>query len=224
MLPPLKWVKWISMAFIFFVFNGCTCTGTGDNKVKDTSKIREASIPTISGTGNCTMSAHLPVLWLETKDLLALFDPDTTKQRLIFRFYVDDRCDITLRGWRPPINGSLPVVDLKTSVLSGVEITTGNYLGNLILTKKMFKNIKEEVDQNGYQYIKFHPVIDSRSTSVGQVTYRYVLTDIQPRLRSSIPADSVGYLKDMTFFSLTDTTLLAGDFLNPSPPRKDSDQ
>lgn len=174
--------------------------------------------PGIAGAlapADCVMSAALPILWVETSTLLAPNGP------LVFRFYVDDWCDLTLKAWSPPFNNSGPVVSLKTSILSNIDVSKDNYLGNLYLSQPMINDIKREVTAHGYQYIKFYPVIDQRSGSSGQVTYRYSLTNSLPRLKSLIPKDSVALLMDSVMYSLTDTSMAVSDYLNPSPPRSE---
>lgn len=150
----------------------------------------------------------LPVLFISVADFKKL------NGIYIFRFFIDDAFDLSIKGWKKPANDTPPVVDLNTSVLSNVKLGAGEYLGNLYLKANDVEQIIKKADGK-FLNVKFVPFIDTDGVSNGQITYKIYLTNQVFRNRKTIPADSLNMLMDMAYAGDQYTTYM----LNPSPPR-----
>jgi hypothetical protein len=159
---------------------------------------------------DCPINGQLPVLWIEASEFLRL------NGQPAFRFYIDSNKDLTLSAWSSPYNGQASVFTMKTSISSTVGVTSGNYLGNLILKAPDRAEIQRRIRAEGWTIVKFVPSLATGTNETGQITYRIVLTNSSMPPRPSGPRDSL--------YSIRDTSNIdqpGGFELNPSPPRNE---
>jgi hypothetical protein len=159
---------------------------------------------------DCPINGQLPVLWIEASEFLKL------RGQPAFRFYVDNNKDLTLGAWSSPYNDQLPVFTLKTSILSTVSVSSGNYLGNLILKARDRADIERRINSEGWTIVKFVPILGTGANETGQVSYYIVLTNGSMPPHPSGPGDSLFLMRD------TSSVIQPGGYeLNPSPPRNE---
>ena len=181
---------------------------------KDTGINKVGSMATkFAFAQDACINPALPNLWVDATNF------STLRNNVAFRFFINDSCDITLKGWEQPYHNSGPAITLETSTNSGVSLTTSVFLGNLYLKADLVQQIQREVEAGSFNYIIFQPVIDRRPGSVGQVIYKVRYVSDPPTLKG-ISADSLRSLLDTSGVHFLSGTTGGGTYLlNPSPPR-----
>lgn len=152
---------------------------------------------------------------------------DTLNGRLTFRFYVDQDNDMVIRGWKENFDKNPPIVFPQPAELSNAKIIEGSYIGNILLNANVLQSIKRKVGTGAgkYAFLKLVPELDTRAGSEGQIIYKLYYTNKSPRFRSAMMGND-------SLLSIYDTILAppptgdedSGFMLNPSPPRKETDQ
>jgi len=185
--------------------------------VNDTGvkKIRALVTPFALAPGDPCLNTGLPNLWVEATNF------GTLHGTVAFRFYINDECKLTLKGWEQPYNNSGPAITLETSTFSGVNLANSVYLGNLYIKASDVNAIQTRARDGGYSYIIFQPVIDRSPGSVGQLIYKVKFSVEAPMLKG-VAKDSLFMMLDTSAIKFLSGGTAGGDiFLNPSPPRNE---
>lgn len=204
------------MMIFMLVLSGVHC-----DRRKDISPVLETPGIAVKPLGVKTVNEALRILYVDAAAI------DTLNGRLTFRFYVDDENDMVIRGWRDNFDKNPPIVFPQPSALSNAKIISGSYLGNILLNANVLQAIKRKVGTGAgkFAFLKLVPEIDSRPGSEGQIIYKMFYTNKSPVFRTAM-------LGNDSLLSIYDTIMAppptgdedSGFMLNPSPPRKDTDQ
>lgn len=204
------------MMIFMLLLSGVHC-----DQRKDINPVLETPGFAVKPLGVKTVNEALRILYIDAAAI------DTLNGRLTFRFYVDNENDMVIRGWKDNYDKNPPIVFPQPSALSNAKITSGSYLGNILLNANVLQQIKRKVgtDPGKFAFLKLIPVIDSRPGSEGEIIYKMIYTNKPPVFRTAM-------LGNDSMLNIYDTIMAppppgdedSGFMLNPSPPRKDTDQ
>ncbi len=208
----------IGVALLSFILTaGCECERKKPDKVNtvaETVDVRQLA----TATG---VNEALRILYVDAAAI------DSLQGKLIFRFYVDSENDLVVNGWRDNFDKTPAVVFPKTTRLSNVKISANTYLGNIYLNANALNDIQRKLGNGSgeFAYLKLIPMIDTRAGSAGQIIYKVVYTNTSPFYKTAmLRNDSLLNIYDSTVAPVAPGDEDSGFMLNPSPPRKESDQ
>lgn len=192
---------------IFICFFSCN-PPQEDKNANETTGAADTVAPETANS--CLINGELPVLWIEATEFQKL------RGQPAFRFYIDSNRDLTLSAWNKPYDDKPPVFTMRTSVLSGVQASIGNFLGNLILPSQMRADIEKEIRDSGWKIVRFIPFLDTSAVGKNQVIYHIELT------KDAMPPRPLNSRDQQYFRRDTAAAVLQSDYqLNPSPPRNE---
>ena len=166
----------IALALLFIACNS--------NNSSPANPASPTASPATQFTGN------LDTLFLTVQDYKKI------KSRVVFRFYINDSAQLTLRGW---YGGKIkkwiftPKHDVTLSMGRQSTVTYGprDYFGDLILHESSLNTIDSLITVNKSKFVLFAPLDPAQASFPGQVTYGIFLTSDDPQPMVNFTSSSV---------------------------------
>jgi hypothetical protein len=169
-------ILFIALALLFVACNS--------NNSSPKNSASPTAFPATQLTGN------LDTLFLTVQDF------ENLKNRVVFRFYINDSARLTLHGWYGGKTKKWtfnPKHDLTLSMgrQSTVTYGPGDYFGDLILHDSTLHTIDSLITVNNAKFVLFAPLDPAQASFPGQVTYGIFLTGDDPKPMLNIISSSV---------------------------------
>lgn len=179
---------------IVFVFASCDRNSSTQSASSDQISTSPGS-ETADSTRHYIIGSNLLTLWIDSSGFSKL-----DKRDMALRFFIDSNENLLMNGWTVKSKGGYtpnPNLSLSKGRASKLIYQTGNYLGNLLLSKDNIKNIQDSINFHHSKYVLFQPISRDTGALKGQVIYEIVLTNDDPHpeakvvLRSSVSTNVI---------------------------------
>lgn len=194
------------LSFLLFIllclaFGFSSCKNNGSTQQATTDNISTSGSQNVDSIRRDFVDSYLDTLWVDSSSFKSL-----PKSDIAFRFLIDKDEKLLMNGWSVKSTGgyqSNPDLNLSNGRSSKLQYKAGNYLGNLLLSKKNITDIQSLITSTKSRYVLFEPIDPSIATFRGQVTYNILLTNDDPHPLVKI---------------ISPAFVHTGIITNPSPP------